>query len=111
MLLWYFVKTSKYPDNPHYTNSNRCDGLTSPIQHIPLNKQSIIENPVGQFTDAEYEYGPLPKGMYGDVPVYFNRTSDNKYASKWRRVDGGIYLHNSKTYWQDNSISVDDKIW
>jgi hypothetical protein len=53
-------------------------------------------------TDADYLYGPLDKGTYGDVPVYFNEEEDNKFAPIWRDVHAGLYLHNNKTWWKTN---------
>ena len=50
---------------------------------------------------------PKSVGKYGDVDVWVYETKDNKTASEWREVDGGIYLHNSKTWWKDQHDTSD----
>lgn len=62
-------------------------------------------------TDSKYKYGPLPKGTYGDVTVYFNETPDNQFADQWQTEHGGIYLHNSKTYWRDVNTPHESDFW
>jgi hypothetical protein len=53
-------------------------------------------------TDTNYRYGPLPRGYYGDVPVYFYRKGDDRYSPAWRKAfGGGLYVHDTNTYRQD----------
>lgn len=62
-------------------------------------------------TDANYKFGPLDKGLYGDVPVYFNEDADNAYAAQWRKVHGGVYVPNAKLYWRNTVIPKEAAFW
>ena len=62
-------------------------------------------------TDTEYKFGPLNKGSYGDVPVYFYESQDDLFPQQWRKVDGGIYLHNSRTFWKDTNTPQEVRFW
>lgn len=85
LLLWYFVKCGLITGR---------DGMTN-----------------DKYTDAKYEFGPLPKGKIGDVTVYFNETSDNAFANRWRAIDQGLYVHNRKTFWKDVNTPNEMPYW
>ena len=76
-----------------------------------MNNYTDDKNTNNNYTDNNYQFGPLPKGTYGDVDVYFNETSDNKYAPDWRTVHGGLYIHNSRTYWKDTNRPYEADYW
>lgn len=86
MLVWYLIKTCKY-------------------------REGMKLKPVNNLTDTQYKFGPLPKGEIGDVTVYFNETRDNMFADQWRTIDGGLYVHNSKTFWKDVNTPNEASYW
>ena len=64
-----------------------------------------------QYTDKNYKGGPLLKGIYGDVPVYLSNDRDQPYTKNWRVAHAGVYLPNSKTYWQTNESPWQAAYW
>jgi hypothetical protein len=118
LLLWYFVRTNMFgtssvcsgSNHPHHL-SYRLEGLhVAPTASLP-DSIGIANKSVNEFTDTGYKFGPLPKGEIGDVTVYFNETSDNAYADQWREVDGGLYVHNSKTFFKDTNTPAEAPFW
>ena len=88
------------------------------IQHSPCNQKNNSDDKRESFiaeTNNMKENNnvnkPLLKGNYGDVNVYFTETLDNKRASDWYIPYGGIYLHNSKTYWKDVNRPMEADFW
>jgi hypothetical protein len=119
LLLWYFVRSTSY-DVTHDSQMKRFHLPTQPHPHLPTHPhvsklpskhQSSQSNPTSQFTDANYKLGPLQKGMYGGVVVYFNETSDNMFASDWRTPNGGLYVHNARTFWKDANTPNEAEYW
>lgn len=91
--------------SPNITNSSTPEKTTSTISTEEENKTQE------GYTDDGYYLGALPKGTYGDVVTYFNETSDNKNAPAWRTIHGGLYLHNSKTWWKDTNRPKEADYW
>lgn len=100
LLLWSFVRN----DPSEYSHS--CGG-----RHGGRRLKYSLEGMESPYTDANYKYGPLQKGTYGDVTVYFNETPDNQFADQWQTEHGGLYLHNSKTYWRDVNTPDESDFW
>jgi hypothetical protein len=118
LLLWYFVRTNAFntssacgsSNHPHHL-SYRLEGLqVAPTATLP-DSIGIASKPVNSFTDTSYKFGPLPKGEIGGVTVYFNETKDNMFADQWRGVDGGLYVHNSKTFFKDINTPAEAPFW
>ena len=99
LLLWSIARK-----NPSVDYTYNIEGMDTKNEE----KDNINEK---KYTDSKYKYGPLPKGVYGDVDVYFNETPDNQFASQWLSENGGIYLHNSKTYWRDVNTPYESNFW
>jgi len=51
------------------------------------------------------------KGQCGDVPVYIYSNKYDVPNAKWRKPFGGIYIHNSKTWWEDTNTPQEAKYW
>jgi hypothetical protein len=110
LLLWFFVKTTAYEYNSEYANVQH--GYKCNCIRCNRNKyEGMVENNKREFTDVGYKNGPLDKGLYGDTVVYFYKTKDNLYANKWKDINKGIYVHNSKTYWEDVNTPLESIWW
>jgi len=114
LLLWYFVRSQMYPTTcgpRHHHRSYRLEGMEAANEASLPDSAQLTSKPVNSFTDNTYKFGPLPKGEIGDVTVYLNETRDNMFADQWRAVDGGLYVHNSKTYWKDTNKPNEAPYW
>lgn len=64
------------------------------------------------YTDKEYKFGPIPKGLYGDVPIYVYNDFDDWRAKQFKQpVHQGIYLMNSKEYWKSSNMPWEAESW
>jgi hypothetical protein len=126
LLLWYFVRSTSnnIPNNYQIKKNKRSPLNVLTPQCLSKNESELIpkyqntpkyqnaqDKPTNQFTDKNYKFGPLQKGVYGGVVVYFNEISDNKYTSEWRTPNGGLYVLNSRTLWKDANTPNEAKYW
>lgn len=97
LLLWFFIRTTVY--DVEIKPKKRKEYFEDEPLNIPAD------------SDSQYKFGPLQKGIYGDVPVYFYETIDDLHAPDWRQSNEGIYVHNAKTYWKDVNTPIEANYW
>lgn len=103
LILYYFTRSQMFDDQ--ISRRRIFKDRRRPVYNLVEGMKSPA------YTDQNYRYGPLPKGKYGDVDVYFYETSDLQHTPEWRKVHGGLYIHNSKTWWKDTNRPVEADFW
>ncbi len=103
LLIYYFIRSNVVQVHPHPID--RFEGMSNG----DLFEAEQVKLP--DLTDKEYKFGPLYKGVYGDVPIYFNEDADNAYAAHWRKIHGGVYVPNAKLYWRKTVIPKEAAYW
>lgn len=88
--------------------AGRDDPSNTPEDLVILHDDVPLNIP---FTDDNYKYKPLAKGLYGGVPVMFYNDFDDYRAKDFRVVDGGLYIPNSREYWKWDDIPVEAAAW
>lgn len=75
----------------------------------PINNDEPIISPAEARKQAKEDI--LKKGLYGDIPVYLHDDKDQPYTKQWRTAAAGIYLPNSRTYWQATNTPSEAAFW
>jgi hypothetical protein len=110
---YYNVRKSQRSDR----RENFVEGLEAETQEIepevelsmpPARNAEIEEVPTFQFSDSQYEFGPLNKGIYGDRLVYMYDVKDLKNIRDWRGDDKSIYKLNYRSYIEDANRPLDE---
>ena len=94
LLLYWFFRSTTGTDRHYRPRRRYAEGL------------DIAPN-----SDANYKFGPLEKGTYGDVPVYFYKSADLMFNPDWRKIDSGIYTPNTRTLWEDTNTPEETSFW
>lgn len=111
LIIWYIVKINMLEEDEEYL----LEGMNDPSLEIIQNKLIIPNSRVDpldfKFTDSNYQFGPLEKGIYGNVPVYYYEDADIPFTPQWRQIYGGNYLPNPKLYYRETVIPIESFFW